>query len=186
MVRVRGVTLLEMLVVIAVLGIFAALATPNLLPLVAHGRLRGATEEVAAFLDDARHRAATQGRCFRVRVVGGDTLVLERRNSVDCVNLNEDGWEAAERRRTLEGFTLSVQSAPNIPNSDERLVFRPNSRLRSFRGNLVSAEYGSRVVVAPTSGSAERGIVLATRVGRICTQMRASAPPALAVPVRCP
>lgn len=180
---VRGMTLIEMLVVVAVLGILAAIATPNLAPLARRGKLRATTEEVAAFLDDARMRAATQGRCFRVRVIG-DALAVERRDSVDCVNLAADGWEGAARLKQIAGVTLAVESVPSVP-ADEQLVFRPNSRLRGD-GTRTATEYGARIIISSVGGGPERGVVVVTRHGRVCSGLSLSAPAALAAPVRCP
>lgn len=180
----RGVTLIEMLVVVAILGVIAALATPSLLPLARRGKLKAATEEVAAFLDDARARASSQGRCFRVRVVAG-SLVLERRSSVDCVNLAADGWEAPTRTKGLAGVTLTVESIPAALAADERLIFRPNSRLRGD-GTRTATTFGSRIVVDPGGGQPERGVVVVTRHGRVCAAMMLSPPVALTAPVSCP
>jgi type IV fimbrial biogenesis protein FimT len=177
------VTLLEMLVVVAIIGILAAVATPAVEPAVKRARLRGAAEEVAGFIDDARHRAVTQGRCFRVRVVGGDTLILERRSSVDCVDLAADGWEPAERTKTLRGFAIVGEAVPAVP-ADERFVFRPSSRLRGD-GTLTTTASGSRLEIA-LPGSPERSTVTATRLGRVCAALHTTAPPPLAAPVECP
>lgn len=183
--RFRGVTLLEMMVVVAILGVMAALAVPNLAPLVRRSKLRSAAEEAASFLDEARQRAATQGRCFRVRIVGSDTLVMERRSTVDCVNLGAvDSWEPAVATRTLRGFLIASTAAPAIASPDERFVFRPNSRLRG-NGTLTAQAYGSRLEIS-LAGQPERGLVLATRVGRVCASLESIAPPALAAPVECP
>ena len=172
-----------MMVVVAILGIMAALAVPNLAPLVRRSKLRSVAEEAASFLDEARQRAATQGRCFRVRIVGGDTLVMERRSTVDCVDLTVDSWEPAVATRNLRGFVIASSSLPAL-GADDRFVFRPNSRLRGD-GTLTAQAYGSRLEIS-LAGQPERGLVLATRVGRVCASLESVAPPALAAPVECP
>lgn len=181
--RLRGVTLLEMMVVVAMLGILAALAVPNVQPAVRRAKLRGAAEEIAGFLDDARHRATSQGRCFRVRVVGSNTLLMERRSSVDCVNITEDTWEPAERTRPMPGFTLTPTSVPAL-GDDVMFIFRPSSRLRGF-GDRTTTAYGARIVIS-TSDGAEQGAVTVTRMGRVCAAISINPLPALAAPVECP
>jgi type II secretion system protein H len=177
------VTLLEMMVVVAMLGILAAIAVPNVQPAVRRAKLRAAAEEIAGFLDDARHRATSQGRCFRVRVVGSNTLLMERRSSVDCVNLAADSWEAAERTRQMPGFTLTPTSVPAVAG-DEVLVFRPNSRLRG-NGTRTATVYGARVAIT-MDATPEQAAVTVTRTGRICTTLSTGPLPALAAPVECP
>lgn len=81
-----GFTLIEMLVVVAIIGILAALAAPSMTRLLERGRLRGAAEQVASDLQLARTEAIKRNQdvkvtfssdtpstswCYGVRV-GGD------------------------------------------------------------------------------------------------------------------
>jgi prepilin-type N-terminal cleavage/methylation domain-containing protein len=83
---VRGFTLLEALVTVAIVGIVAALAVPNLLPEVQKATLDGGGENVAAFLSRARAEAMTGKRCVRVWLPSSSRseAVAERLNSFDC------------------------------------------------------------------------------------------------------
>src|SRR3990172_9997317 len=62
----RAFTLLEMMVVVAILGVFFALAVPVLTPEVHKAQLDGASDVVASFVARARSQAMESKRCTRV------------------------------------------------------------------------------------------------------------------------
>jgi prepilin-type N-terminal cleavage/methylation domain-containing protein len=82
----RGFTLLEAMITVVIVGVVAAVATPNLLPAVQQATLDGGGEAVAAFLARARAEAMTSRRCVRVWIPSTATedLVAERLNTFDC------------------------------------------------------------------------------------------------------
>jgi prepilin-type N-terminal cleavage/methylation domain-containing protein len=82
----RAFSLLEVMVVVAILGILTAIAAPNLLVEVQKARLAGAAESVASFIARAQNDAQVSRRCVRVFAVGTRTLVAERLNVFDCDN----------------------------------------------------------------------------------------------------
>ena len=158
-----------MLIVVSILGLVAALATPAMRPTVAHFRAFSSATAVAAFLDDARRRAVAEGRCVRVRQ-DGNTLITERRNASDCVNLGLEGWGAAESRLGLDGpsqITLeALTTPPSLTAADHLLNFRPNGRLYGD-GDRDITDDGARVVVRETQSFDQRGVIV-TPAGRVC------------------
>lgn len=94
----RGYTLLEMMVAIALVGILAAIGAPSLLPEARRAQIDAAAEQVASFVGRARTEAMLSKRCVRVRlttlVATGqyNALVAERLNTFDC----GDSFDAAE------------------------------------------------------------------------------------------
>lgn len=83
---VRGFSLLEAMITIAILTVVSALATPQLLPEVKKAQLDGSAEAVAAFVHGARTDAISMGRCVRVRIESAQPpkLVAEVLNTFDC------------------------------------------------------------------------------------------------------
>jgi prepilin-type N-terminal cleavage/methylation domain-containing protein len=165
----RGTSLIEMLIVVSLLGIIAALATPAMQPTVAEFRVFSSTTAVASFIDDARRRAVAEGRCTRVRLTGG-RLVTERRTGTDCVNLGTEGWTSAEITLGLEGPVRLTADALTVPASvtrdDHLIVFRPNGRLYGD-GDLDTTDDGARIELKETAAQDHRAVVI-TAQGRVC------------------
>ncbi len=180
--------MIEVMVVVAIVGVLASLAVPSLLGVAKVNKVRSAIQDVAAILEEARTRAGVEGRCFRVRASTTTTLVIERRATVDCVDLSKDSWETAVKTFTLPpGFTVTTAAtaaANTTTTANDTIVFRPNGRLRGD-GTLTTTEYGARVQVKLTSAN-EFATADVTRLGRICVATRGSTNVTLAAPVTCP
>lgn len=184
----RAFTLIETMVVIAILGVIMALAVPNLLPMIQQVRLHGDTERVAAFLASVRARALAEQRCYMI-TVSGRNIFAARRSSPDCVNLGADSWASpATMSTTVErGTTLRLGPGDALPSglvADQRMIFRPNGRLRGD-GDLDPTEEIARIVVGQANLTREN-VVLVTSFLRICTIPGAATAPTLTTSTRCP
>lgn len=175
------------MVVVAMLGVLAALAIPNLIPMTQQVRLQGDAARVAAFLEAVRARALAEQRCFMV-TVSGRHVFASRRASPDCVNLGADAWDSGTLSMTVEnGTTLRLGSADALPvglPADQRMILRPNGRLRGD-GDLDPSEEIARIVVGQTGLPAQH-VVLVTSFLRVCVIPGAAAAPALSTATRCP
>lgn len=84
--RPAAFSLLEVMVVVAILGVMVALAGPNLLTEVQKTTLSASAEQIAAFLTRAQVEAMVTRRCVRIRQTEPQVLVAERLNVFDCDN----------------------------------------------------------------------------------------------------
>jgi len=69
--KIRGLTLLEVVIALAILAVIASLALPSLAGLAERARLRSAAETLAADLAEARYESARQRRVLRVDLSPG-------------------------------------------------------------------------------------------------------------------
>jgi prepilin-type N-terminal cleavage/methylation domain-containing protein len=141
----RGFSLIEVMVAVAILGIFAALAVPSLLPEVHKAQLNGAAESAAGFLARARAEAMLSKRCVRVRVDAGPPteLVMERINSFDCelaaptapfIDGSANPFiELARLKPESPSVTFTLSVPPATPGGELRI--RPNGRSFSALGS---------------------------------------------------
>ena len=140
----KGFTLIELMIVIAILGILAGIAAPNFQTYMTRMRLNGAARQIMTDLMEARSKAVSRNNRFRVFFLDDHQYkVLDDDNN----NNAEDSGETTITRdiqNEYYGVTLSASANP---------IFYP-------RGTA----YGSRITITNSSGSKVVGVATAGRV----------------------
>jgi prepilin-type N-terminal cleavage/methylation domain-containing protein len=143
----RGYTLLELMTVVALLGILSALSVTGLQPLVNRYRRQESVDTAAQLLVRARQRALETGRCHHVQVLElgapvaahgdeGNGLRILRRPDADCVtDPDPDPATLVEVERMSLPERMRVRPMAPVP-----IVFLPNGRLQG--GAMVQLEVG--------------------------------------------
>ena len=140
--RPRGLTLVERAVVIALLALFATLATPYFADVLARHRLRATAETLLADFSDARFLAAQRGQPVHVAFQQGAAWCWVVANTAPCDCL---GPPSCRLKRTLSGEHQGVDlSAASDARFEPEGLGRGSAELRSNRGHVL------RVEVAPT------------------------------------
>lgn len=154
----RGYTLMELMVTVALLALMSAMTAAGLQPLQARFRLRRATDATAQLLVRTRQRAVETGRCHHVEILAdgmpvdfespGDTLRVSQRRDADCESRVDPLALIEVERITLpERMKVRQEGAGS-------LVFRSNGRTwdgASWRFR-VGTEADARAVVAAPQG----------------------------------
>jgi prepilin-type N-terminal cleavage/methylation domain-containing protein len=164
--NVRGFTLLEMLVVVAVMGVIASITLPDLTPVVRRTEMRGSTGDVVAVLERARRDARSGGRCTRVRVEAG-SLVLERANGGHCAG----DFTLVQRIRPGQGVSFALESS-----AAGEIAFVSNGRLRGD-GDVDVEDDGARIQVSSSAFENQFAFVGVTSAGLVCTRLMGVVPP---------
>jgi len=141
--RTRGVTLLELLVVLALLGAAAGVAAPHVYGMMERLEVRAGALRVASAFTRARLAALAHGRPWRVRIVDARTLTV-----------GPDG--APARRVHLPGAVRFVGAT-----SGGEVRFRPNGWAenatftlgRGPRARSVVVNQRGRITVRSAGGS---------------------------------
>ena len=128
----RGMTLIELMVVVAILAILAAISSTALAPMVGHYRQMVSAEAAAQLVAQARVEARQQTRCYRVQVLAagapvapgtpGDTLHVARRTSADC----KTGAPLLQADTRLDDVRLPQGIQALVPAALTAPEFRPN------------------------------------------------------------
>jgi prepilin-type N-terminal cleavage/methylation domain-containing protein len=105
----KGVTLIELVVVMAIIAIMAAFMAPSIGEWAAGFRLRGGTKDLADMLQLARIKAISSGNQYRVQLTinnGSDaeSFVLQQNKPIS-------GW-------TTEGSAINLPKGVNIDHVD--------------------------------------------------------------------
>lgn len=135
-----GFTLVEVLVVVAIIGVLSSMGVVSLRQAVANNRVRDAAVNVAAFLD----KASTTAKQFN------DTLCVESFSGGTTMNLRHAGngcQGTIIESLNLEGGVFFRSSGSNVtsPSTDAvtnlvgyKAYFVPRLGLNSFRGSDLS------------------------------------------------
>ncbi len=123
----RGVTLIELVVVIAIIAIGALLLVPNMGPWIQNYRLRTAGRDIVSTLRTAQMKAVSTNTDYQVFIAGA-SYVLQ---------YNSGGWVAEGETKTLPaGINITNNTFPASGTTPAgSALFRPNSS--SNGGTLV-------------------------------------------------
>jgi prepilin-type N-terminal cleavage/methylation domain-containing protein len=147
----RGVTLIELVVVFAIIAIGAVLTIPNMGPWIARYRLRSATRDIVSTMRVAQMKAVSHNYFYQVDFTGGDYIM--RRSST---GLDPDPWPADGAARTLPSG-ISIQSNTFV-NPNQKALFRPNS-----------SSNGGTIILEENRKQSQRTITVSPSTGRIAT-----------------
>ncbi len=133
----RGVTLIEMMVVVAIIGVMVGISFPAVSSGLESIRLRSAADSVASFLNAAMNRAQRRQEVIEV--------VMDPKRNRLALYSSEPGYE-----RTLE-----LPKDVSLAGEDERhVLLMPGGSFPRFAVDLVNGK-GARkhVAVDPITGS---------------------------------
>ena len=130
----RGVTLVELLVVIGIMLLLAAIAIPSLRTMTEGRQVREASRAINVFFSAARNRATQSGRPVGVMFERGLNIDGGRRDPHACVLLRQ-----AEVPAPYGGDMMNSAVAPFITGGYVRLRLRPGV----FANGLIS--YGDAI-----------------------------------------
>ncbi len=144
----RGFTLMEVMIVTAIIGTLTAIAIPNILRYRDNSRLRAAASEMLSTFRKAQIAAVKRNfdtiLLFNSPTAGTTTVFL---NNNPAINTIQDAGEP-----TLEVFTLPVgcsMPAANITFAGSKTGYTP----RGLPSTGLSPVGESKIEIHPTSGS---------------------------------
>jgi len=136
-----GFTLLELVIVVLVLGIVAALGAPALLSSLDDAHLDAAASEVSTALRYAQLVAAGTGRATRVTIdVAGDTLLVEQMAHANLSIIMNPANTEIDAVDIETGDTLGPADHPTV-------------RVAPYQVSLMDDRFGGVDIVSATFGS---------------------------------
>lgn len=145
----RGVTLIELIVVMIIIAIGAALMVPNIGRWLPNYRLRSATRDIVTTMRTAQMKAVSTNTPYRVDFnVGGNNYILQYQTTA--------GW-------ITEGVTQNLQTGVKFINAS----FSGGVPQALFNTNSTSS--AGSVILQNTKGS-QRTIRLTSATGRVTVE----------------
>ncbi len=152
-VKAGGYTLLEMLVIVVILGVLAAIAAPGWLYFLERQRLSDAQDRVFQAIGQAHRQAQQESRSWQFSLrEGSDGFVEWATHSVGSTPSN---WQS------LPAKSIAIDSA------DTTLDGTPYQYIRfNFKGNLESAR-ATLTLTSDSAPSLKRCVVVSTLLGHL-------------------
>lgn len=146
--RPTGFSLIELVLVLAILTVVAAIAAPRVGEASLRRRLDGAAHRIAAELVDARldAQAASRSRVIAVDILEHSISIAEPDYTIlRTIELDDEPYRAGIASYLLGGDPAIVFDAYGVPDTTGRIVIRASGQTRRV---LVDAA-GNVTVVSP-------------------------------------
>jgi type IV fimbrial biogenesis protein FimT len=140
-----GFTITELMIVVAIVGVIAAIAAPNMGEMIRRQRVKTAAFDVYAGLTHARSEAIKRNVTVNVSPVSGDWA-----QGFVVIDVNN------RTVRTQQGFNSITATGPSVItfNNSGRLTAGSTARISLVAADVASAEHGKRCVYVETTGRA--------------------------------
>lgn len=144
----KGVTLLELIIIMVIIAIGAVLVAPNIVAWIPHYHLRSATRDIVSMMRTAQMKAVSKNLEYGV-------LFDNQRFSIKRGNLssNSTSWDDEGVAQTLPaGITIVQNTLPINTSAGGRFAeFNPDSTSSSGSVTLRNSRNSTRqVVLSPT------------------------------------
>jgi len=139
----RGFTLTEMMIVVAMMAILAAIAVPNIMAQMPGYRLNGAARQVLSDLMAARMQAVSQNNEFKVFFLDNHRyMILDDNNN----NGTADTGEATQTKDIQTDYYDVTFNSNNDP------IFHTNGTASNLATITLSNTSGSRSITISSAG----------------------------------
>jgi type IV fimbrial biogenesis protein FimT len=126
--RQRGLTLLELAIVVAITAIVAASAAPSFSALIEARRLAGAATRLAADIQFVRGEAIVRNRSLRLSVLAGadaSCWIVHTGAAVDCRCSADTGATCGGDARSIKSVVLPARERVSVAANVASILFDP-------------------------------------------------------------
>lgn len=154
----RGFTLIEMIIVVALIGILTAVAVPSIIQMRNSMNYRGASRDVASILRNARSLAISENREYQVDIDTANRQYRLRRGDRVSGSAN---WTVI---KDYVALPAGVTIATSEPTS---FFFRPNGAVAFNPDTDGDSTNDETISIRDTGGTTKHTITISPTTGRI-------------------